>query len=159
LPAYLLLDKIDSDPFPAFMAYDALARRVVLNYTTGAATMSRGLADALFGPTWRINENTPATKTVTVKSHSRTRVIGGPSKTVAAHTYSFKAWPTMDAEAAQGGQACQVRLQDGSSWTVRVSGGMAEFCDWLRTKLVVTGVSVYSQRGTIYGPFGASTTP
>jgi hypothetical protein len=36
---------------------------------------------------------------------------------------------------------------------------MAVFCDWLRLKLVKTGVNVVSQRGTIYGPFGLGTTP
>lgn len=122
--------------------------------------MTRGLADALFGTSWRVNENDPGTKTVSVKSHSRTRVIGRPAVNVAAHTYTFKAWPTMDGEQAQGGQAVRVVLASGDDWTVRVSGPVSVFCDWLRLKMTnATGVNVISQRGTIYGPFGSTTTP
>jgi hypothetical protein len=141
------------------MARDPLSRRVVFNYADGAATMTRGLADALFGVDWRLQENNPANKTVSVKSHSRVRVIGQPAKTIGAYQYSFKAWPTMDAETASGGQAAVVRLADGTDWTVRVSGTMAAFCEWLRLKTVKTGINVVSQRGTIYGPFGLGTQP
>lgn len=141
------------------MARDPLAARVVFNYDGGAATMTRGLADALFGVDWRINQNLPADKTVSVKSHSRVRVINGPSKTVGAYSYTFKAWPTMDSETASGGQPVRVVLANGDDWTVRVSGGLAVFCDWLRKELTASGVNVISERGTIYGPFGLVTTP
>ncbi|MFZ9656475.1 MAG: hypothetical protein ACO29V_12540 [Limnohabitans sp.] len=122
--------------------------------------MTRGLADELFGTDWRVQQNNPSTKTVSVKSHSRTRVIGGPSKTVGAYSYSYKAWPTMDSEAAMGGQPVMVDV-GGSRWTVRVSGNLSDFCDWLKDSLygVSGGINVISQRGTIYGPFGVATNP
>jgi hypothetical protein len=137
------------------MATDEKARKVVFNYTGGAVTMTRGLADELFGVTWRIQQAQPANKTVSVKSHQRVRVIGQPAKTVGAYNYTFKAFPTMDAEAAMGGQACIAKLDDGSQWTIRVSGPMSTFCEWFQGGLLKRGVNILSQRGTIYGPFNA----
>lgn len=136
------------------MAKDPKGVRVTFNYAKGAATMTRGLADALFGVTWRGDSNTVPEKTVTVKAHQRVRVIGQPAKAVGAYSYTFKQYPTMDAEQAMGGQAVTVTLASGDSWTVRVSGGMADFCDWFKGKLTATNVNVRSGRGTVYGPFG-----
>jgi hypothetical protein len=141
------------------MAKDPKAARVVFNYTGGAATMTRGLADAILGLDWRLNQGGHVEKTVSVKAHTRQRVIGGPSTNVASHQYTFKAWPTMDAEQASGGQSVRVVLASGDSWTVRVSGAMSVFCDWLNKEAKITNFNVISERGTIYGPFGQSALP
>jgi hypothetical protein len=141
------------------MAKDPKASRVVFNYAGGAATMTRGLADALLGTTWQLNLGGHVEKTVSVKAHTRQRVIGGPTTNVASHTYTFKAWPTMDAEQAQGGQSARVILSSGDSWTVRVSGPMSVFCDWLNKEASVKNFNVISERGTIYGPFGQLALP
>lgn len=141
------------------MATDPKGRKVVFNYPKGAATMTRGLAEALFGAAWEITLVQPTTKTITVKGHSRTRVIGQPAKAISGYSYSYKAYPTMDAEQAKGGQPVTVTLKDGSDWTIRVSGGMAEFVTWLESTVKVGGLTLRSQRGTLYGPLGYDAAP
>jgi hypothetical protein len=136
------------------MATDLLSRQVTFNYAEGAATMTRGLADRIFGLEWRIGSGNPTNKSVTVKSHSRKRIIGQPAKNVAGYSFTLKRYPTMDAQQAAGGQAVLIQLSDGDEWTVRVSGPMSAFCAWFAGKITATNVTVRSQKGTKYGPFG-----
>lgn len=140
------------------MARDLDATRITLNYAKGAVTLTRGLAKALFGPTYGSIADPGAAKTIDVKSHTRVRVIGGPGKAVAAHSYTIRKFPTMDSGGAQGGQVVTVVLASGERWSVRVSGSMAEFCLFMGSKLSAAGVQFISERGTIYGPFGLQAT-
>jgi hypothetical protein len=128
----------------------------VFNHPTGAVTMTRGLAKALFGIDWRALVSPAVVKTVDVAAHQRTRVIGQPSIAVKAHQYQYKAFPSMDSTSALGGQPVTVVLANGDKWTLRVSGAMDEFLSWIGPKLVTTNTQFVSQRGTIYGPFGVS---
>lgn len=136
------------------MATDLLSRQVTFNYAEGAATMTRGLADRLFGLEWRLGSGNPTNKGVTVKSHSRVRVIGQPPKSISGYSFTLKRYPTMDAQQASGGQPVLIQLSDGDNWTVRVSGPLSAFCGWLSGKITATNVTVRSERGTKYGPFG-----
>ena len=54
---------------------------------------------------------------------------------------------------AEGGEPVKVTLNDGSDWTVRVSGPLNEFATFLRDQTIQTGIFFTSQRGTVYGPF------
>ena len=115
--------------------------------------MTRGLAAVLFGDNFGVLEATPVRTQVSVRSHQRTRVIGQPAVTVSAHTYTFDKYPTMQNGLAEGGEPVMVTLNDGTDWTVRVSGPLNEFATFLRDQTIQTGIFFTSQRGTVYGPF------
>ena len=92
-------------------------------------------------------------KDVSVVAHSRTRVIGGPTTAVSAHTYTYKQWPTSESGFADGGAVVLVSWSgsDGE-WTARVTGSFADFGTFLQDN--ATSPSFFrSQRGTKYGPF------
>lgn len=115
--------------------------------------MTRGLATVLFGQDFGVLEATPVPTQVSVRSHQRTRVIGEPAITVQAHNYTFDKYPTMQTGLSEGGEPVKVTLNDGTDWTVRVSGPLNEFATFLRDQTILTGIFFTSQRGTVYGPF------
>lgn len=135
------------------MQTDINAQSITINYTGGSITMAIGNAKALFGDDYDDIVGTPADVSSSVKSHSRTRVIGGSSSTVTSHSRSYKQWPTSHANGAAAGKVIYISWEgsDGA-WTARVSGAMADLGTYLRTaspKLVTFRTS----RGTKYGPF------
>jgi hypothetical protein len=139
------------------MALDPQARKVALNFPGGSLTATRGLLEAIYGPNLTGAGESVTTKAVSVSGHSRTRVIGGPSKNVAGSSYTLKKYPTAVNGGAAGGEAIAL-LVSGKYWTARLSGSHQAFADFL------TGTSFYqnaplfwrSERGTQYGPFGGS---
>lgn len=135
------------------MALDPKARDVRIPYAGGACEMTRGLADVLFQADFGALEPTPVATNVSVKSHQRVRVIGGPATSVGAYNYTFQKYPTMQTSLAAGGEPVMVTLTDGTSWTVRVSGPLNEFATFLKDKTIQTGIFFTSQKGTVYGPF------
>lgn len=135
------------------MALDPKARDVTIPYPGGSCSCTRGLAEVLFGTDLAPLETTPVSTNVSVRSHQRVRVIGTPAITVNAHNYTYEKYPTASTSLAEGGQPCMVTLNDGSSWTIRVSGPLNEFATFLKDKTVGTGIFFHSQRGTKYGPF------
>ena len=135
------------------MALDPQARDVTIPFPGGSINCTRGLAEVLFGFDIGALETTPTLETVTVRGHDRVRVIGQPATTVNAHQYNYNKYPTSDSGLAEGGQPCMVTLNDGTSWTIRVSGPLHTFADFLRNHVAQSGVFFTSQRGTKYGPF------
>jgi len=135
------------------MALDPLARDVTIPFPGGNCNCTRGLAETLFGADLGALESNPVPTNVSVRSHQRVRVIGQPATTVGAHNYTYDKYPTALSGLAEGGQPCLVTLNDGSSWTIRVSGPLNEFATFLRDNTTQTGIFFTSQRGTKYGPF------
>lgn len=146
-------------PVARFLTPEQEKQRVyTVNFQNGGAlTATRGLLDAIFaaGMLTTGSCNAP-TNTVSVKSHSRTRVIGLPSTTVSSYSYSLKAYPTTNKNARQGGEPISLRV-NGEWWTARLSGSHQNFMEWLcanTSSLAVDELYWKSQHGTNYGPVG-----
>ena len=115
--------------------------------------MSVGALESLFGSEAEILSPVPTTETVTVKSHSRVRVIGEAASNVTGYSYENIQWPTSQANNAAAGEVVLLSWEgsDGS-WTGRVSGALSA----LGVFLVANSpkpVVFRSERGTKYGPF------
>ena len=139
------------------MAADPKAVSQTINYTDGALTMTIGAFESLFGTGNALLTATPTNVSVAVKAHSRTRVIGGASTSVGAYNYTYKQWPTSEANNAAGGDVVLLRWEgsDGD-WTGRVTGSLSALGDFLNTNST-KAVSFRSERGTNYGPFKKGT--
>jgi hypothetical protein len=135
------------------MTNDPKARELTLNYAGGSLTMTRGALESLFGEDAGVLTPVPETKQVTVKSHQRVAVIGGPSSTVTGFSYELTQWPTSQANNAAAGEVVLLSWDgSGGNWTGRVSGSMSALGIFLvdtSTKAVV----FRTERGTKYGPF------
>ena len=135
------------------MATDPDGKDLTVNYPGGSLTMTVGALKSLFGADTPIIVPVPEEKTVTVKSHSRVRVIGQPASNVTGFSYNFTQWPTSQANNAASGDVVLLSWEgsDGD-WTGRVSGAFSALGTFLlanSTKAVV----FRSERGTKYGPF------
>ena len=138
------------------MAADWDARRITLNYTGGSLEMAIGNAKDLFGENYDQLASTAVPTTVSVKAHSRVRVIGQPATQVSAHTYEYQKWPTSQAGLAQGGTVILLRWENSQGdWQSRVTGSMAALSTFL-SESSTKPVSFRTERGTKYGPFVAS---
>ena len=135
------------------MAEDPKARSLTVNYPGGSLTMPVGTLESLFGTDAEILAPAPGTETVTVKSHSRTRVIGSPSTNVTGYSYENIQWPTSQANNAAAGEAVLIAWEGSEGdWTGRVTGALSSFGVFLSANSTKT-VVFRSQRGTKYGPF------
>ena len=138
------------------MSQDMDARQITLNYEGGSLTMSVGNAKSIFGDTFSGLDPGPEQQSVSVKSHSRVRVIGQPAKTVAGYTYEYQQWPTSTSSNAAAGTVILMDWQDSNgSFTARVSGSMAAAASFFQGNAVQI-VQFRTQRGTKYGPFAKS---
>jgi hypothetical protein len=135
------------------MALDPKARQITLTYAGGYIEMTRGLAEAVFGADNPALEVTPIDLTVAVKSHTRTRVIGGPSTTVGAYQYTYKKFPTSSNDPASGGREVFVDIGDGEKWSARVGGSFADAATFFKDNAQAAQVFFQSLAGTKYGPF------
>lgn len=135
------------------MAFDPKARDVRIPFTGGSCEMTRGLAEVLFGTDFGVLEATPVLDIVPVKGHQRVRVIGGPATNIAQYFYEYMKYPTTQRSLAAGGQPVMVTLNDGSSWTVRVSGSLNKFATFLKDNTKLTGIFFTSEKGSVFGPF------
>ena len=138
------------------MTQDLDAREVTINYLYGSLSMTVGNAKDLFG------ENAPfiggggQPKTVSVKGHSRTRVIGGPSKTVAGFTYTYDQWPASGHGQAAGGEPVSMSWEGSQgSWVARVDGPLWALGSFLETNSP-KNVFFTALGGKTYGPFKQS---
>lgn len=135
------------------MAADNDARRITLNYTGGSLEMAIGNAKNLFGDDYEQLASTAVPTTVSVKGHSRTRVIGQPPTQVTAYQYSYQKWPTSQAGLAQGGTIILMRWEGSEGdWEARVSGSMAALSTFF-SEAAPKPVSFRTERGSKYGPF------
>lgn len=135
------------------MADDMDARQITLNYTGGSIEMSVGNAKDIFGDDFKDLNPDPVDTTVSVKSHNRTRVIGGGSKSISSYSYTYKQWPTSLCSQAGSGTVILMSWEgsDGQ-FTARVSGSMAEAAQYFSDNVTKTLV-FRTKRGTEYGPF------
>tara|TARA_B100000519_G_C14230640_1_gene432228 strand:- start:842 stop:1267 length:426 start_codon:yes stop_codon:yes gene_type:complete len=135
------------------MGTDTDAQSITINYEGGSMTLPIGNAKSLFGADYDDLVGETLQISIPVASHSRTRIIGEPSSSVAAHNRNYTLWPTSQANNAASGKAVYMAWEgsDGS-WTVRVTGAMAALGDFL-LKSSPKIVTFRTTRGTKYGPF------
>lgn len=132
------------------MAVDPKARKFSLTYDGGYFMATVGLLEAIYGPNFEDKVGAGQAKSVTVKSHSRQRVIGGPSKSISGYTYNYIDYPHRSKGSAAGGQAIQVVL-NGESWTARLGGSVQDFKAFLSgAGKPGTNFSFFTERGTEY---------
>ena len=146
------------------MADENLKRYVALPYSVtygslndlqtsyGAMRARVGLFKALFKDGADMVAGCGATdKTVTVKSHTRTRKIGGDAKTIQGHTYDVALFPKKNVSFGKGGEEYKVLLE-GRWWSFRVSGKQTDFHAFLcqnKSKLL-TDMYYKTQNGASY---------
>ena len=138
------------------MSQDMDARQITLNYDGGSVEMSVGNAKDIFGADFSGLDPGSKEVTVSVKSQSRVRVIGQPSKTVAGYTYKYEQWPTSQASNAGAGTVILMTWEGSDGpFTGRVSGSMADAATFFAANVKKT-LAFRTQRGTEYGPFAAN---
>jgi hypothetical protein len=135
------------------MADEADAKNVTLNYEGGSIEMAVGNAKSIFGSDFAGLTPDPEQETVTVKSHSRTRVIGGDASTVSGYTYTFTKWPTSQAGNGASGRLILMSWtgSDGD-FSARVTGSFADAGTYFNDNTTKT-IEFRSERGTKYGPY------
>jgi len=135
------------------MANDPEAKKVSINFDGGTVVMTFGMVKSLFTDTNEYLKPEGKDVAVTVKGHTRTRVIGGASTPVAAYNYTYKSWPRLPGSLSSGGQAILMRWEGSEGWwTARLHGSAADFGSFLADKSP-KAVSFKTERGTKYGPF------
>lgn len=138
------------------MAGDFNAKRITINYDGGSFEMALGNIKGLFTEDLVTEATKGKDKTVSVKSHSRTRIIGGGSTNVAATNYTYKQFPSTTNSLAAGGTEVMV-WWDGSEgkWVSRVSGPLWKFAEYLGTTAEIN-CFFRAAGGNTYGPFKKS---
>lgn len=132
------------------------AKNITLNYGTGSITMARGNAKDIFGSDFAALDGGPVDTSVSVKSHTRVRVIGQPSTPVSGYTYTYKQWPTSLASNAAAGTVILMEWEgSGGPFSARVSGPMADAATYFAANVRKT-LAFRTERGTKYGPFASS---
>ena len=140
------------------MALDPDAQLVNINYDGGFIEMPGGNAKDLFGDDPEVLRPDGVETNVSVKSHSRTRVIGGPATPVAGYTYTYTQWPSKNGSQAAGGEAIMMTWEGSEgSWTARMGGAAWDLGTFLNEKSP-KAVSFTTAKGTNYGPFIKSST-
>ena len=135
------------------MANDPLARNMTVNYDGGSLTMSQGNFIDLFGEDSSIFGAPGEPKSVGVKAHTRTRVIGEASVNVTSHTRNYIQWPTNSRDGAAGGEAVVMEwIGSGGPWQCRVSGPLWKLGSFLQSNSPKT-VWFHAKGGDGYGPF------
>ena len=135
------------------MALDTDAQSVTINYTGGSLRMAMGNAKSLFGEDNPNLRPSGEQKTVSVKSHTRTRLIGGASTPVEATSYTYTQWPVSGSGNAAGGEAIQMRWTGSEGWwTARMTGSAWELGTFLNIA-AANDVEFKTENGTPYGPF------
>ena len=135
------------------MAQDLDAREVTINYLGGSLTMTVGNAKDLFGADAPLLGGGGLPKTVSVKQHPRTRVIGGPSKTIEGFQYTYDQWPASGHGLAAGGEPIAMSWEGSEGeWIARVNGPLWELASFLQDNSP-KNVFFNALGGKTYGPF------
>lgn len=135
------------------MALDLDARELVINYEGGSVTMTVGNAKNLFGDDATFVGGGGEPKTVAVKSHTRTRVIGGPTTSVAGFSYTFDQWPAKGHGTSAGGEPVAMSWEGSEGeWVSRVSGPFWSLASFLEAN-APKNVFFTALGGKTYGPF------
>lgn len=130
---------------------DNKAKKLTLNFPGGYLTATRGLLEAMFDDLEALIPDAEPV-TVSVKGHTRTRVIGGVSKTIAPNTYTLQKYPATVAGGPAGGEPIMVNLGE-DWWTARLGGSHQAFAAFLSDGKAATNLFWKSEKGTNYGPF------
>lgn len=125
-------------------------RILTVPYDGGAISSYGANMKDLFGDSFEELAVESKSVTVSVSSHTRTRVIGGSSTNVAAHTYRLDSWPRQPVDPASGGTTILMTLSDGEDWTFRVSGPFWKLNNFLKDNMKPESVFYRSERGTKY---------
>ena len=141
------------------MALDPDAKEITLNYTGGSLTMTIGNAKDLFGEDSSLLVPEGEEISAAVKAHTRTRVIGGGTTNVTAHTREYIQWPTSQANNAAAGKLIYMTWEDSEgTWSARATGSMSVLGTFLNAA-AAKPVVFRTARGTKYGPFASDDTP
>lgn len=109
---------------------DPLAQHYSLSWPHGYISTTQGLMKAIWGDNFLANAGGPTTKNVSVKLHSRYRVIGGSERLVQPHSFTLKRYPHKLFGGPAGGQTIKIRV--GNEWfTARLGGSVEAFKAWL----------------------------
>lgn len=112
------------------MAADTKARKFSISWDGGYLTTTRYVLEAIYGADFMEKVGSGKAKTIAVKGHSRTRVIGQPAKTVASYSYSLIEYPSRTKGAAAGGQPIKILIGE-DWWTARLGGSVQDFKTFL----------------------------
>jgi hypothetical protein len=135
------------------MAQDLDARETTINYAGGSLTMTVGNLKSLYGEDTNVFGADGKPMTVSVKGHTRVRVIGGSTTTVAPTTREYIQWPTNDRSNAAGGTPIMMSWTGSEGeWGARVSGPLWKLGSFLQTTSLKS-VWFYAKGGKGYGPF------
>lgn len=138
------------------MAVDPKVRRTTIPFNGGSITATRGLLEAVFGDQL-VADNSVRTVSVERRAHSRTRVIGGATSSVAAAEYTLTKYGKRSSGSAAGGEDV-VFVVDGEPWTMRLTGSHEALDNFLKQGGFAGDKVVMwqSAKGTTYGPYRAS---
>ena len=129
----------------------ALDERILtIPYPGGAVSSFGANLKDVFGEKFEGLAIEPENVSVSVRAHSRTRVIGGASTQVSGTTYRLDSWPRQPVDPAAGGTPILMTLSDGEDWTFRISGPFWRFNNFLRDNMEVDAIFYRSERGTQY---------
>jgi hypothetical protein len=130
---------------------------MTLNYEGGSIEMATGNLTGLFGESAVSDLTKGVTKTVSVKAHSRTRVIGGGSTSIAGGSYTYKQFPSSGNSQAAGGEEVMISWTGSNGWWVaRVNGALWKLGEYLDSA-APADVFFKAAGGRTYGPFKATT--
>lgn len=118
----------------------------------GAMTARVGLFKAVFKDGADLVAGCNKTdNTVSVKNHTRTRVIGGDAKTISAHTYTTETFPRKNVSFGKGGEEYRI-LIDGKWWGFRISGKQSTFHSFMCSskESLLIDVHYKTQSGSSY---------
>jgi len=135
------------------MSDETDARNITLNYDGGSMVMSVGNAKSIFGDDFKGLDPAPEEKEASVSQHTRTRVIGGDSRTINSYTYTYKSWPTAATSNARGGTVILMDWEGSNgTFSARVSGRISDAANYFHENATKT-LTFRTSRGTKYGPF------
>jgi len=140
------------------MAVDPLAKQISIGFDGGSISATRGLLQALFGPTLT-NPATGTSQSVTRQGHQRIRVIGGNATNVASSTTTLIKYPSGTSNGGAGGEPIRF-LSGGKEWSARLKGSHSKFNAHLKAGNWNGSQTIMwkSEKGKSYGPF-ISTAP
>ncbi|MDI9407228.1 MAG: hypothetical protein QM522_11040 [Chitinophagaceae bacterium] len=132
------------------MAFDPKARKFSLSWDGGYLSATAGLLEALYGKDFMEKVGAGPAKTITVKSHSRQRVIGGPSTGVSGYSYGMIKYPRRVSGGASGGQ--EIKIEHGGDWwTARLGGSVQDFKKFLSgTGKPTNAFQFMTEKGGLY---------
>ena len=134
------------------MAQDFDALSITINYAGGSITLPRGNAKDLFGADSSLVRQEPEEVTVSRKAHSRTKLIGGPSTSVSASSYTIQQFPRRKKSGSAAGQEILMEWEGSEgSWVARMNGSAWELGVFLNS--ASPKAVTFTTAGSHYGPF------